>query len=58
MPVRLRLLFGTMAPNIAFGKKGNPLETYRDQISDDLYELESLAKETKQAVHRMLDTLC
>ena len=34
------------------GKEGYPLEEYRDRISDEQYELESLSKETKAAVRR------
>jgi len=37
------------------GKGGYPLDEYRGQISDELYELESLSKETKGVVRRVLD---
>jgi hypothetical protein len=37
------------------GKGGYPLEEYRDQISEEQYELESLLKDEKRAVRRMLD---
>jgi len=36
------------------GKGGYPLEEYRDQISDEQYELESLSKEEKVSVRRAL----
>ena len=37
------------------GKGGYPLDEFRGQISDELYELESLSKETKGVVRRVLD---
>ncbi|MCG9127745.1 phytanoyl-CoA dioxygenase family protein [Candidatus Poribacteria bacterium] len=36
------------------GKGGYPLDEYRDKISDEQYELESLSKDIKAAVQRIL----
>ncbi len=37
------------------GKGGYPLEVYRDKISEELYELESMSKTEKIIVRRVLE---
>lgn len=37
------------------GKGGYPLDAYRDRISEELYELESLGRQEKAAIRRMLE---
>ena len=34
---------------------GNPLEVYRDKISEELYELESMSKTEKIIIRRVLE---
>ncbi|MEE2709931.1 MAG: hypothetical protein VYA69_10080 [Gemmatimonadota bacterium] len=36
---------------------GYPLETHRDKISEEQYELESVGAEEKAVVHRLLEAL-